>query len=69
MKVKDLIAALRSLNQDKEIVLARDSEGNYGVRVLREVSEGMYSPENAGEYCEGEIVDSGGEDVVILFPH
>lgn len=44
MKVKDLIEALSSLDQDAEVILAKDPEGNGYSPLSRVDSEAVYVP-------------------------
>lgn len=54
MKVKDLIKKLQKLDQNSEVVMSRDSEGN-GFSPLEDVEAGVYVPVKTwcGEFCSG----------------
>ena len=49
MKVKDLIALLQEYNEDAEVVLQGDDEGNY-YKLVRGVEEDSYFGENGVDH-------------------
>lgn len=72
MKVRELMEELRELDQDAEVILQEDAEGN-GYRVLRGADVALYKPHDGwhGECYPEDDPDaprSAEQRVVVLHP-
>lgn len=81
MTVKEFIEILNKFNEDRIVILSKDSEGN-GFSPLEEASAGSYRPETSWvgevesepiadtppEYIEDDVYRKPGKPAVVLWP-